>query len=68
MAAGQRRGRTVMESTKCRSLLPSITLLQVRDIHEAKSRIQEMECRMLQRGFPVEPINGPAFCNVNWNA
>jgi len=41
---------------------------EVRDISEAKSRIQEMECRMLQRGFPVEPINGPAFCNVNWNA
>jgi len=40
----------------------------IRDIHEAKSRIQEMECRMLQRGYPVEPINGPAFCNVDWNA
>jgi len=39
---------------------------EVRDINEAKSRIQEMECRMLLRGFPVEPINGPAFCNVNW--
>lgn len=39
-----------------------------RDIQEAKHRIQEMECRMLQRGYPVEPINGPAFCNVNWNA
>ena len=43
-------------------------MFQVRDIQEAKSRIQEMECRMLQRGYPVEPINGPAFCNVNWNA
>jgi len=40
---------------------------EVRDSTEAKARIQEMECRMLQRGFPVEPINGPAFCNVNWN-
>jgi len=40
----------------------------VRDLHEAKSRIQEMECRMLQRGFPVEPINGPGFCDINWNA
>jgi len=40
----------------------------VRDIQEAKHRIQEMECRMLQRGFPVEPITGPNFCNVNWNA
>jgi len=40
----------------------------VRDLHEAKARIQEMECRMLQRGFPVEPINGPGFCDINWNA
>ena len=23
---------------------------------------------MLQRGFPVEPINGPGFCDINWNA
>jgi len=41
---------------------------ETRDIHEAKERIQEMECRMLQRGYPVEPINGPSFCNVDWNA
>ena len=41
---------------------------EARNIAEAKSRIQEMECRMLQRGFPVEPINGPAFCNIDWNA
>ena len=40
----------------------------VRDVHQAKERIQEMECRMLQRGYPVEPINGPAFCNIDWNA
>ena len=39
-----------------------------RDTQEAKHRIQEMECRMLQRGYPVEPINGPSFCNVDWNA
>jgi len=41
---------------------------QGRDYEEARGRIQEMECRMLQRGFPVEPINGPAFCNINWDA
>lgn len=40
----------------------------VNDIHEAKKRIQELECRMLQRGYPVEPINGPGFCNIDWNA
>jgi len=41
---------------------------EARNTHEAKARIQEMECRLLQRGYPVEPINGPSFCNVNWNA
>ena len=41
---------------------------EARNTAEAKQRIQEMECRMLQRGFPVEPINGPAFCNIDWNA
>jgi len=40
---------------------------QGRDYEEARRRIQEMECRMLQRGFPVEPINGPAFCKVDWD-
>jgi len=40
---------------------------QGRDFEEARRRIQEMECRMLQRGFPVEPINGPAFCKVDWD-
>ena len=41
---------------------------EVRNSLEAKHRIQEMECRLLQRGYPVEPINGPAFCGVDWNA
>ena len=39
-----------------------------RNVDEAKARIQEMECRMLQRGYPVSPINGPSFCGVDWNA
>jgi len=41
---------------------------QGRDYEEARGRIQEMECRMLRRGFTVEPINGPAFCNIDWDA
>lgn len=40
----------------------------IRDEQEAKARIQEMECRLLQRGYPVQPINGPGFCNIDWNA
>lgn len=27
-----------------------------------------MECRMLGRGFPVEPANGAGFCDVMWDA
>ena len=41
---------------------------QVGDIQEAAGRLQELECRMLQRGFPVAPLNGPSFCSVDWNA
>lgn len=38
----------------------------VRDVKVAASRLQEHECRMLQRGYPVEPANGPSFCDVAW--
>ena len=39
-----------------------------RDVREAAGRLEELECRMLQRGFPVAPLNGPSFCAVDWNA
>ena len=38
---------------------------QVTDIDDAKERLQEMECRMLQRGYSVQPINGPSFCYID---
>lgn len=38
----------------------------VRDVHEAAKRLQEHECRMLQRGFGVQPANGAGFCDVLW--
>ena len=41
---------------------------QVTDVAEAAGRLEELECRMLQRGFPVAPGNGPSFCSVDWNA
>ena len=33
----------------------------------AAPRLQEHECRMLQRGYRVEPSNGPGFCDIDWN-
>ena len=41
---------------------------EVKDVSEAAGRLEELECRMLQRGFPVAPGNGPSFCSVDWNA
>ena len=38
----------------------------VKDVDAAARRLQEHECRMLGRGYPVEPANGPNFCLVNW--
>ena len=34
------------------------------DIKDAEVRLQEHECRMAKRGYPVEPINGPGFCDL----
>eukprot|EP00096_Caligus_rogercresseyi_P016428 TRINITY_DN907_c0_g1_i3.p1 TRINITY_DN907_c0_g1~~TRINITY_DN907_c0_g1_i3.p1 ORF type:complete len:539 (+),score=55.11 TRINITY_DN907_c0_g1_i3:60-1676(+) len=34
----------------------------VNDTKKAAPRIQEMQCRLLQRGYDVEPIIGPGFC------
>ena len=35
---------------------------EVTDIDEAKRRMEEMECRMLRRGYSVQPATGPSFC------
>ncbi|QQP57755.1 Beta-hexosaminidase, partial [Caligus rogercresseyi] len=34
----------------------------VRDINSAARRLQEHECRMLGRGYPVGSANGAGFC------
>ena len=33
----------------------------------AAMRLQEHECRMVERGYPVQPIIGSGFCPVQWN-
>lgn len=33
----------------------------------AGSRLQEHECRMMARGYPVQPVVGAGFCPVHWN-
>ena len=34
------------------------------DLKDAELRLQEHECRMAERGYPVAPINGAGFCNI----
>lgn len=31
---------------------------------DAERRLQEHECRMAKRGYPVSPANGPSFCDM----
>lgn len=37
-----------------------------KSIKDASHRLQEHECRMLRRGYPVEPANGAGFCDTVW--
>ena len=39
----------------------------VKDLDQAAARLEEHRCRLLKRGFPVEPANGPGFCPVTWD-
>ncbi len=38
----------------------------VNDQDEAAPRLQEHQCRMLARGYQVQPPNGPSFCQIEW--
>jgi len=39
----------------------------VNDTREAAIRLEEHRCRLLKRGFQVEPANGPGYCLVSWD-
>ena len=38
----------------------------VNDARAAAGRMQEHECRMMARGYRVQPSDGAAFCYVQW--
>ena len=40
---------------------------EVKDLDDAAARLQEHECRLLARGYPVQPVVGAGFCPVHWN-
>lgn len=39
----------------------------VTDHQDAEKRLEEHRCRLLQRGYNVEPVNGPGYCLVSWD-
>lgn len=40
----------------------------VNDTEEASHRLEEHRCRLVQRGYNVQPPNGPSYCHIDWNA
>ncbi|CAI8007265.1 Beta-hexosaminidase subunit beta [Geodia barretti] len=39
----------------------------VTDVNDAGVRLHNFRCRMLSRGIPAEPPDGPSFCTTEWN-
>ncbi|KAK0403252.1 hypothetical protein QR680_016812 [Steinernema hermaphroditum] len=42
-------------------------LAQTQSADKAWPRLHEHRCRMMARGYPVEPPNNPDYCNDFWN-
>jgi len=40
---------------------------KVNSAKDAAPRLEEHRCRLLRRGFNVDPINGVGFCDVEWD-
>jgi len=38
----------------------------ITDVAKAKPRLEEHRCRLVRRGYPAAPINGPGHCDVEW--
>ncbi|CAL8144537.1 unnamed protein product [Orchesella dallaii] len=39
----------------------------VRNKSDAARRLEEHRCRLLKRGYQLQPPNGPGFCGVEWD-